>query len=146
MSFPTESFVANEKAVISELLDRMGQTSFEIRQAADEALVLGAEIAAARLRAENTDIAERALKVVLANLKAAAAVEVASAIVGYIEGALVRVATTAGAALITFLPFRNLSKALASLPIRSVSLPNRDLCLASAFASCFAVAAVAFAI
>ena len=100
MTFDAEAFVKEEQNHLSILLDRLEQVSIETRQFAAEALTLAAAIAADKLEGKSTDVAEDALKAVKANILAAARIQTAHVVFGYIEGAIIRVAATVGRILV----------------------------------------------
>lgn len=99
--FDPQVFFAEERAILEELLRRLKADSETARILAAHTLELAAQVAAARIRGEDTTVAERAIKASIRNLRAIVSLKVANAMIGYIEGALIRVAQVAGGILVT---------------------------------------------
>lgn len=91
-----EAFLAAEKGKLEQLLVSLSDDSEETRQYANKALELGAMILAARLRGEDTEFAEQALKAVKANLAATSSAAVSGTVLRFVESSIINVAVTVG--------------------------------------------------
>ena len=98
--FNPKTFVSDEKAIIDELLARLGSQADEVKHHANQVLEIAAKIAAARLENKDTLVAQVSLKASVCNLQAYGSMTLAHAVISYIEGALIRVAKAAGAILL----------------------------------------------
>jgi len=96
-----QAFVEEESRVLAELLDRWKVEAEDIRVLSAKILELAAATAAKKLAGGDTTIEEQAIKASLANLRAIALLEISTAVISYIEGALIRVAKAAGAILLS---------------------------------------------
>lgn len=87
----TPAWIEREKAALGELLGKFDEDSEDLRKFAAEALSLSADIAVAELRGEDTEVAQKAMRSIVLNLKAIGSARVAYTVVGHIEDVLGRI-------------------------------------------------------
>lgn len=91
-----EAFLAIEKEKLSQLLVSLSDDSEETQEYAAKALELGAMILSARLRGEDTEFAEQALKAVKANLASTTTSAVSGTVFRFVESSIINVAVSVG--------------------------------------------------
>ena len=91
-----DEFLASEKDKLNQLLVSLSDDSEETQEHAAKALELGAMILAARLRGEDTQFAEQALKAVKANLASTTSSAVSGTVLRFVESSIINVAVSVG--------------------------------------------------
>lgn len=93
-------FLETQRQELETTLRALGEDSEQIKAAANRVLELSAKTLAAKLLGHESLFAERAVPAAMANLKAAASVQAASAVASFVEGALLRIAASVGRTLL----------------------------------------------
>jgi len=91
-----EEFLSSEKEKLNQLLVSLSDDSEETQEYAAKALELGAMILSARLKGEDTEFAEQALKAVKANLASTTSSAVSGTVLRFVESSIINVAVSVG--------------------------------------------------